>query len=63
MFTTKIISVIHPSQPICQEFGTNISDLSEFSRNSAIVTGEWGGSPSGKNGIWLNAYHKLSQIQ
>jgi len=25
-------------------------------KNSAIVTGEWGGSMFGKNGIWLNAY-------
>lgn len=25
-------------------------------KDSAIVTGEWGGSTSGKNGIWLNAY-------
>jgi endoglucanase len=24
--------------------------------DSAIVTGEWGGSTQGKNGIWLNAY-------
>lgn len=25
-------------------------------KNSAIVTGEWGGSTAGKNGVWLNAY-------
>lgn len=25
-------------------------------KTSAIVTGEWGGSTAGKNGVWLNAY-------
>jgi hypothetical protein len=24
--------------------------------DSALVTGEWGGSTQGKNGIWFNAY-------
>jgi endoglucanase len=25
-------------------------------KDAALVTGEWGGSTSGKNGVWLNAY-------